>query len=198
MLLPRGQAQLTANVDVVGGAPTTVTWSATGRPVYELPGVTVSPDGLVTAVSGAPSFVFAKSTADPSKNDGISVEVYPFFFTSPEISFDIATGPSTTHPTSTGLRAELCRAIDASPSNPFASVEFSAMRNGIRVPIGTGSLSSEEFGGRIRCLYWSMTWTPGDAFGLGIQTLYATGTGFPPDAATLTTLPNKAVTTVAP
>ena len=197
MLLPGGQAQLTANVQAVGGAPTTVTWSAVGAAV-------VSPEGLVTATGNGiwsyDAVITATSTFDPSKSVAMHVEVYNFYFISPAISTDVATGPSTSNLTNVALSATLCRPLDVPYNNPFTSVEFSAMRNGVLVPIGTGAVSSEVVGERIRCWYWSMLWTPGDAFGLGQQTVYATGASLPriPGSATLRSWPNTAIRTVAP
>ena len=199
MLLPRAEAQVTANVQTVGGASKTVTWSVIGSQV-----VTVSPTGFVSAVgmgySSSRTFIRATSTVDPTKWSEIPVTVYDWRVSAPSTSVEIATGASASHPTSVNLRADVCGDIGMIPENPFYRVEFSAMSNGSPVSIGSGAVTHSEWigpgGMHWTCWYWDLTWTPGNTFGLGRQTVYATAFGFP--GATLATLVNTNITTVVP
>jgi hypothetical protein len=201
MLLPNTVAQLTANIQTVGGAPKTVTWSVTGLPV-----VTVSPSGLVTAVGMgfAPggSSIEAVSMADPTKRSSIQVNVYDWRLSTPSVPVEIATGAPSSHPTSIDLQASVCGDFGMLALNPFTRVDFSALSNGAPVFIGTGTVSSSEtFGpGGFHgiCWNWRLTWTPGAGFGLGQQTVYATAFGSPTGTPPLATLPNTSITTVVP
>jgi hypothetical protein len=198
LLLPYDSARITANVVVVGGTSNAVTWSVIGDP-----NVSVSPDGVVKSlgIGLAPAGrLVATSAADPSKADSIPVAVYAFEFSSPPISTLVATGPSSTTPSSVNLQATVCRPIAYTypQFGPFLGVEFFALSNGVPVSIGTGVESHDDFGPAVRCWHWDLLWTPGNIFGLGLQSLFATGTPVFPFEGSFSTHLVKSITTVAP
>jgi len=66
------QVQLTANVIVVSGAATTVTWSSGDQAI-----ATVTPTGQVTAVAAGSVTITATSTFDPTKSGSTRLTVNP-------------------------------------------------------------------------------------------------------------------------
>ncbi|HJU75911.1 MAG TPA: Ig-like domain-containing protein [Gemmatimonadaceae bacterium] len=78
--------QLTANVTVISGAPTTVTWSTSNAAV-----ATVSGSGLVTGVSAGSVTVTATSTFDATKSGSASLTVNP----PPVVNSVTVTSPNT-------------------------------------------------------------------------------------------------------
>ena len=200
MLLPNSQALVTASVQSIGGAPKTVTWSVTGLPV-----VTVSPSGVVTAVgmglAPGPSWIRATSTADPTKWAEIPVAVYDFRMLAPDAPVEIAIAPSVSHPSSVELKAGVCGDIGLLAQNPFSRVDFLVSTDQGSRTLGTGAVAHTETVGpggmHSSCWYWSLTWTPGSAFGIGQQTVYATAFG-PPLTPPLTASPNTKIALVVP
>ena len=191
------QAQLTADVQALGGAPTTVSWSTSNPSV-----AVVSPSGVVTGVGLAQTVspyvtIIARSTGDPTKADSAQVAVVDWRMVSPEASTFVSTGSilPAANPLSVQLKAEMC-VTSAVAGTPFTRVDFFALSGGSPVMIGSNSSPVVIQAGASRCIQWWLTWAPGTTFGVGVQTVYAVGV----DAAgaTVATALNTTITTTSP
>ena len=196
LLKPGDHATLTANVQVVGGAPTTVAWSTRNAAV-----AVVSASGVVTGVApplaSSPYVrIVATSTADPTKSDSAQVAVVDWQIIKPDLPTTVSTGAATpaSSPLSVVIWAAAC-SLSPTSGAPFSSVEFSASPNGMPVVLGSVTSLFVIFQGT-RCIVWPFTWTPGSAFGVGPQKIYATG--ITDAGARVTTLANTNITTVTP
>ncbi|MGQ0540056.1 MAG: beta strand repeat-containing protein [Gemmatimonadaceae bacterium] len=119
--------------------------------------------------------------------------------TAPSVATNVSTGATT--PAANPLSVTLT--IDAfgptaTFTNPFTRVDMYAVLAGDLVQIGTASFvgttdDGSAFGRRHR---YTFTWTPGTAFGVGVQTLFAIGVNANGDA--LVTLGNALITTTNP
>lgn len=119
--------------------------------------------------------------------------------TTPAAATNISDGAATTpaNPTSVLLTAVACGPT-ATYNVPFSVVNFYAVSGGNLVQIGTGAFQGTADNGAAngRCHTWTFTWTPGTAFGLGGQQVWAVGVNAAGDA--LAALPNNNITITNP
>ena len=196
MLKVGQQTQLTADVQVLGGAPTTVSWSTSDASL-----AMVSPTGILTgiALTGTTSpyvTIVATSTADPTKSDSAQVAVVDWRMVSPEAPALVSTGSilPPANPLSVQLKAESC-VLSSIAGAPFTRVDFFALSSGSAVLVGT-TASLVVIGTLPRCFQWWITWTPGTAFNVGAQSVYAVGVNAA--GATVSTALNTTITTTSP
>lgn len=167
--------QLSAEVQVTGGAAKTVTWT-TSKPQV----ATVDANGKVTAVSSGDAIITATSTFDPTKQGTATIQVVDFDFaiTTPSSAVNVSTGATNPplNPLSVQLIARSCGPT-AVYNNPFRRVDFVVIATGTLVPIGSVDASSATLvdDGAIRCWSYPLVWTPGSGFGTGVQAVSATG-----------------------
>jgi hypothetical protein len=167
--------QLSAEVQVTGGAATTVTWTSSKAQV-----ATVDANGKVTAVSLGDATITATSTVDPTKQGTASIHVVDvdFAITTPSSAVTISTGATNPplNPLSVQLVARSCGPT-AVYMNPFRRVDFAVSSGGNLVSIGSVDASGAFLvdDGRIRCWSYPMRWTPGSEFGIGVRPVFAIG-----------------------
>ena len=197
MLNPGDHATLTADVQVSGGAPTTVTWSTSNSVV-----AIVDANGVVTGIAPSQNFspyatILARSTADPTKSDSSRVAVFNWQIISPSVPALVSTGATlpASNPLSVVIQAQVC-GMTGVFTNPFSRVDFSAASGGVPVMIGSVQSASSTDNGQTRCWTWSFTWTPGNAFGVGPQKVNATGVNAA--GATIFSPANTNIATVQP
>jgi uncharacterized protein YjdB len=153
-------AQLVADTGVV-------LWSSTNPAVAP-----VSMSGSVTAVSPGTATIVAQSLTDPSRSASATIAVMDFRFTEPVAATLVSTGATlpAANPLSATVAAQSC-----GPSGTYmpglTRVDFAS---GGR-PVGSVVYPIVVDNGTTRCWTWSMTWTPGSAFGTGVQYLVARG-----------------------
>jgi hypothetical protein len=197
MLNPGDHATLTADVQVSGGAPTTVTWWTSNAVV-----AIVGANGVVTGIApsrGVSPYVaiIARSTADPTKLDSSQVAVFDWQIISPDVPTMVSTGAMlpASNPLNVVIKAATC-GLSGIFVNPFSRVDFSAAPGGVPVVIGSATSVGVTDNGQTRCFIWSFTWTPGTSFGVGPQKVNATGVNAA--GATIFSPANTNIATVQP
>jgi hypothetical protein len=166
--------QLSADVQVAGGAPKTVTWSS-DKPTV----ATVDATGKATAVSFGDAVITATSTFDPTKKGTALIHVIDIDLriTTPSTAVSISTGATNppANPLNVQLVAKSCGPT-AIYNNPFARVDFEVVTSGI-VVVGSVVVPTLTDNGSERCWSYPFVWTPGMAFGTGTQSVAAAGYG---------------------
>lgn len=161
---------LTADVEVTGNAPRTVTWTSSNPQI-----ATVDVAGKVTAVSAGNVTITATSTADPTKKGSAFISVFEFRITSPSGPVNVSTGATVPPLNSLSVRITATTCGMTAVFNPnIARVEFFANSNGDPIVIGSANIATTD-NGVSRCWFASTDWAPGTAFGIGPQVVYAIG-----------------------
>ena len=168
------EIQLTADVQVTGNAPQSVTWSSSNPQI-----ATVSSTGWVTGVSPGDVTIRATSSWDVTKSGSMAVHVYALAMRSPPNGTSVSTGATTppANPLSVLLKAEACGPTAIFP-NPFARLDFVVLRPGSSVLV-IGSVSpagaTVTDNGAERCWGYAHVWTPGTTVGTGTLPVAAIG-----------------------
>ena len=195
MILPGGHTSFAAIVDASAGIPTTVYWSSSN------PAVVIDSNGVATGFgpSGTTATIVASSRADPSKTGSAQLGIHELTIIEPERPTVVSTGAvqPPANPTTVRITVSL-RCANLVSGSPFDHVEFFAISPlGVVFKIGSSSsLYTVIDGSGNRFLRWFIDWTPGTAYGLGTQTIYAAA--YDPAGAVLQTPQNLFITTVTP
>lgn len=144
-----------------------VQWSSTNPAVASVDAV-----GTVTATVPGTASIIAQSRTDPSKSATATIAVVDFRFTAPIVPTLVSSGATTpaANPLSATVSTQSC-----GPSGTyfpdFMRVDFAA--NGRLM--GSVSFPTVVDNGVARCWTWNLNWTPGTAFGTGVQYVVARG-----------------------
>lgn len=167
-LLPSGIVQLAAQL--VGGAssPFGFVWLSSNSAV-----VSVSSLGQVTGIAPGTATIFVHSKVDATAMATVQVTVHDLYFTAPVAPVSVSAG--VTNPPANPTVVTVSVTVSG-PSGifqpPFTRVDFFASVGGSPVNIGTGALQVID-NGVSRSVTWRIAWTPGAAFGTGVQTIFA-------------------------
>lgn len=167
-LLPSGTVQLAAQM--VGGAssPFGFVWLSSNSAV-----VSASSLGQVTGIVPGTATIFVYSKVDPTKFATVQVTVHDLYFTAPVVPVRVSAGVTNPPANPTVVTVSVAT---SGPSGifqpPFSRVDFFASVGGSSVNIGTGTLNVID-NSTTRTVTWRIDWTPGAAFGTGVQTIFA-------------------------
>lgn len=128
--------------------------------------------GNVTGVAPGTASIIAQSKTDASKSATATIAVADFRFTAPIAATLVSTGATlpAANPLTTTVQAQSC-GPSGTYTPDFMRVDFAA---GGR-PMGSVAFPMPVDNGVTRCWTWTLNWTPGTAFGTGVQYIVARG-----------------------